>query len=333
MADISSARTASSRTQTLPPPPLPRGVRDAQKAPRSTRETSRGHSSSSSQSSYASSTFDGRKRSYDSNTSLEDDRDYKSSRDRGGATSSRRARERYPQEEEEETEEEPPAGTGHGASIWNAITGIAGALTVNVSKAWEGGSSPAVDGEVTPAGQESSLTKAMKDYHLKSARSAKDLPGWLFDESELRGKREEEGGGRTSSRKKAWQTDDSRPSPRDRDKDRDEDRVAPAPRRGLRDIYDQASASPSTKSFADSRAASLSSSRDGNSSTTASSTSKASSRLKALRDTKRAASGTSGRTGYDEDAPVEVYDDRQSPSQSETPAARRVGLPTGPRRR
>lgn len=36
----------------------------------------------------------------------------------------------------------------------------------------------------TPPGQESRLTRALKEYHIAKARRPSDLPGWLFEERE-----------------------------------------------------------------------------------------------------------------------------------------------------
>lgn len=70
-----------------------------------------------------------------------------------------------------------------GSTLWNGFVNVASSLTVNVSKAWAS-NDYAQDGEETPAGQESRLTRAMKAYHLEKARDPSDLPGWLFNERE-----------------------------------------------------------------------------------------------------------------------------------------------------
>jgi hypothetical protein len=84
-----------------------------------------------------------------------------------------------------------------GYSIWNAVASAASTLTISVSKAWattvtteagEGAlASPLVDRTKpirhqteTPPGQESHLLRAMKAYHLEKARDPSDLPEWLF---------------------------------------------------------------------------------------------------------------------------------------------------------
>lgn len=77
----------------------------------------------------------------------------------------------------------------------------------------------------TPPGRESRLTRAMKAYHLEKARDPSDLPEWLFEEHERRPV------GRL------------RFTGKQQDNRRDHEEVSeweiPAPRsRGLRNIYD-----------------------------------------------------------------------------------------------
>ncbi|KAI0709113.1 hypothetical protein C8Q76DRAFT_625676 [Earliella scabrosa] len=68
---------------------------------------------------------------------------------------------------------------GAGSSLWASISN----LTINVSKAWSG-KIATYNGEDTPVGGESRLTRAMKAYHIDKARDPADLPDWLFDERE-----------------------------------------------------------------------------------------------------------------------------------------------------
>ncbi|KAJ3573967.1 hypothetical protein NP233_g2095 [Leucocoprinus birnbaumii] len=75
--------------------------------------------------------------------------------------------------------------SGDGYAIWNAVSNVASALTISVSKAWSANVAT-FPGEETPPGQESRLTRAMKAYHIAQARSPADLPDWLFDERERR---------------------------------------------------------------------------------------------------------------------------------------------------
>ncbi|TRM58639.1 hypothetical protein BD626DRAFT_550647 [Schizophyllum amplum] len=71
-------------------------------------------------------------------------------------------------------------------TVANAATSLS-SLTVNISQAWATGVATA-SGEVTPPGQESHLTRALKAYHLQKAKDRSDLPDWLFEEHERRGK-------------------------------------------------------------------------------------------------------------------------------------------------
>ncbi|CCL99128.1 uncharacterized protein FIBRA_01142 [Fibroporia radiculosa] len=64
--------------------------------------------------------------------------------------------------------------------LWNRVANVADNLRVNVSKAL-GASLEPETGEVTPFGEESRLTRAMKAYHIEKARDANDLPDWLFE--------------------------------------------------------------------------------------------------------------------------------------------------------
>lgn len=72
-----------------------------------------------------------------------------------------------------------------GSSIWNRLASAAGSLTVNVDLSWAANIT-ADAGEETPIGQESRLTQAMKAYHIGKAQDPSDLPSWLFNERERR---------------------------------------------------------------------------------------------------------------------------------------------------
>lgn len=74
---------------------------------------------------------------------------------------------------------------GVGSALWARVASAAGNLTVNVSKAWSANIATYV-GEETPPGQESRLTRALKEYHIAKARDLAELPDWLFDERERR---------------------------------------------------------------------------------------------------------------------------------------------------
>ncbi|KAH6918622.1 hypothetical protein BKA70DRAFT_1247732 [Coprinopsis sp. MPI-PUGE-AT-0042] len=89
------------------------------------------------------------------------------------------------------TEEEPTAASpdyqGLTAPIWNtvaSVANIASNLTLNVRIPWSPDSTE--DGEQTPVGTESRLTRALKSYHLSKAQTHRDLPDWLFTDKERR---------------------------------------------------------------------------------------------------------------------------------------------------
>ncbi|KAM5535226.1 hypothetical protein V8D89_011162 [Ganoderma adspersum] len=84
-------------------------------------------------------------------------------------------------EMDDKADQKTPAGFG--SSLWGSITGVASDLTISVSKAWSS-NVVSYNGEETPVGGESRLTRAMKAYHIEKARNPRDLPDWLFDESE-----------------------------------------------------------------------------------------------------------------------------------------------------
>lgn len=147
----------------------------------------------------------------------------------------------------------------------------------------------------------------MKAYHLEKARDPTDLPAWLFDERERR---------RPVSRGRA--------SRNDFDDDRQEIRKSldePPRQRGLRDVYDAAASTTPTaplkqtarKNFADDPAP----------------PSKATDRLKAMRDAKRGALGVTPRRSSMEETRSEARHDENP--KGITPR-QRVGLPSGPRR-
>lgn len=192
---------------------------------------------------------------------------------------------------------------------------MAGNLTVNVSKAWQT-SIHLADGEgqsaglvrrrarsqhrapETPPGQESRLTKAMKAYHLDRARSPADLPAWLFDEHE-RGV-----AARPWSARSEEYEERARPTPE-----------AGQQQGGLRSIYDRAAAAPARPK-----------SREED--TTGQGGSRATNRLKAIREAKRSALQTRSEPELRLGEDIETRSD-------ERPAAiprRATGLPAGPGR-
>ncbi|KAJ7219230.1 hypothetical protein GGX14DRAFT_590894 [Mycena pura] len=250
-----------------------------------TRSESSTNRSSDSTTSSASSFLDRMKGYASSRTSLEDAEPPKPT------TRSMRSR-------PSRAETPPPEddGPGDGYTLWSRVASAASSLTVNVGKAWASNITTFA-GEETPVGQESRLTRAMKAYHLEKARDPSDLPPWLFDENERRRPAAEP----TRSRRR-----------HDDDDDVDERPVPQAEAtRGLRDIYDAAASKSSrvdrsmrgARSYADDSPQ----------------PSKATDRLKALRDAKRSAVNP----GVVQEEPRAERDRAPEPR-------RRVGLPSGP---
>ncbi|EAU88575.2 hypothetical protein CC1G_04281 [Coprinopsis cinerea okayama7 len=77
-----------------------------------------------------------------------------------------------------------PAEQGQPA-LWRTVASLANNLTINVGIAWSS-TVTTNEGEDTPLGAESRLTRAMKAYHLSKAQDLSDLPEWLFTEKERR---------------------------------------------------------------------------------------------------------------------------------------------------
>lgn len=230
-----------------------------------------------------------------------------------------------------DTDEEQSAFTfnvSDGAAIWSRVATVASTLTVSVSKAWAS-NVPTYSGEgtphqplspskvspedcvETPPGQESRLTRAMKAYHLAKAQDPTDLPPWLFDESDRRrpaptpiASNENEYGYQTKQ-----QSLDNTPKPR-----------------GLRDIYDAAASTPSIPASRSTRARGHVDNIE--------EPSKATNRLKAMREAKRSAltaNATPRRLPDEVDGHQSVardYDDKPKIDRR----APRLGLPPGPRR-
>lgn len=139
----------------------------------------------------------------------------------------------------------------------------------------------------------------MKAYHVSKARQPSDLPAWLFDESERRPKV-------SRSQFSSRHSDDEYEVV-------EKSVTEPAKPRGLRDIYDAAAASSSPP--APSVRSTRPNARGYDEPVQAS---KATDRLKALRDAKRSALNPPA-------PPIRPEDG--GPSE---PRVRRVGLPSGP---
>lgn len=194
-------------------------------------------------------------------------------------------------------------GLGDGSTVWNRVASAAGELTVSVSKAWA--TNIAIHaGEETPPGKESRLTRAMKAYHREKAQSPEDLPSWLFSVEE---------------RRPPPPTSPSIRSPTSPRHHTKEEPQSPQRPRGLRDIYDAAAQSQPFTAAANSLRSPPSRGYQDDSHQP----SKATDRLKALRDAKRSAMTGNSISSRQSDESVQ-----QEPSTQP-----RVGLPSGPRRR
>ncbi|KAG8829456.1 hypothetical protein FRC17_006550 [Serendipita sp. 399] len=227
-------------------------------------------------------------KSYDkpsSRASVDQDEEYEAPRTGGKATWARKpgqARNAPPPSRVEERQEavvaQDPGSAGN--TLWGRVVG---ALTINVSKAWE---SSGQDGPETPPGGETRLTKAMKEYYLQRARAHTDLPAWLFDERERMPTR-------PPPRERAAVNAGGSRGRYDEDYGDEEPPPRPQPARGaLRDVYDKAASKPPSagRSVAPATA------------TYASDTgpveSKATSRLRAIREAKRQEVGIGGSSSY-----------------------------------
>jgi len=314
VGDRYSSRTARA-------PPLPKAPRSRSVAPRDggreddrsvyrSRPTESVSSSSSSSLSSSGSSFLDRMKAgsgyASSRTSVEDEGDYypsKRGRDAGARPAGRDVGNTYSRrgsQEEPEFEQEESTASGFGSSLWSRVASAAGTLTVNVGKAWATNVTTFA-GEETPEGQESRLTRAMKAYHLEKARDPADLPEWLFDESERRPAR-------------------SRYAPPREEYEEKRQMTEPPKSRGLRDVYDAAATSTVVPRPGRSAIGSGRRYEDDLGPTT----SKATDRLKAMREAKRSAGGR-------HDDLTELGSDRTDPHvESERRAPPRIGLPSGP---
>ncbi|KAF7304848.1 hypothetical protein MKEN_01198900 [Mycena kentingensis (nom. inval.)] len=289
---MNSVRSASQQRA----PPMPSRPRHVPTQSFDTRDSNR--SSDSTQSSSTSSFLD-RMRGYaSSRTSIEDDDPLPKSSTRSMRTQPSRAE--TPPQDDDAPEE------GEGFTLWSKVASAASTLTVNVGKAWSQNVATFA-GEETPPGQESRLTRAMKAYHLEKARDPSDLPAWLFDEKERRHAAPEQS---RSSRRRNDDYDYGADEPR-------RPRAEPPPSRGLRDIYDAAAATPAAAYDRSGRGA-----RSYGDDTPQ--PSRATDRLKALRDAKRSA--VNPNVVRDE----ERADVRGKEPLREAEPRRRVGLPSGP---
>jgi len=344
MVEVSS-RSGSSRRDWSNAPQLPQPSRkqeDYYREPRSAALPDR-HSQtsvSSSDSSRASSVFTRRGyQAYESSTSVDESSSKSSRRDwglsqrrqrpsalsadltpyDGNASHARRSDSRRDPMDvlEDDRLADTSVNEGYGGYLWNRVASAANTLTINVGKAWASGLFTE-DGPVTPEGGESRLTKALKSYHLSKARTASDLPSWLFTEEERRV---------------------TRSSFSAREEDRSAE-VRPPRQRGLKAIYANADeeASPPARAPASSYLRERTSQSrfddpEERYSPPATHQSKATSRLQAMRDARRPnakvqQSPMQHEVGRNDDN----WDSGMHGSSQELPL-RRVGLPSGPRRR
>ncbi|KAI0006235.1 hypothetical protein BJV74DRAFT_803084 [Russula compacta] len=268
------ANISSSYTDVPDVPPLPLSRRS------DASSKSSGSSGSYSSASGSSSSFLDRMKGRDgygsSRTSMEEEPEpsrKETTSERGGWLRQRTGA--MPEQEQDGTldgddDESAAVQPGYGLSLWSRVATAANSMTISVSKAWASNIA-AYSGEGTPPGEESRLTRALKAYHIEKARDPADLPAWLFEEHERRPL--------------------GRPGATLRDREDDEDgsygfgrATAPPPAsgRGLRDIYDAAAATTEISSRQQEK---YDSSRGRPQDVGP--PSKASDRLKALRDAKR----------------------------------------------
>jgi len=305
-----SITSMNQRRSDTDPPPMPASSRSRRPTYESSRSDSgTNRSSDTSTTSSGSSFFDRMKQTAgyaSSRTSLEDDEpDYKQSARSTRNRPSRR--DSPPPENDTETET-------HGDTLWSRIATTAGSLTVNVGKAWATNITTFA-GEETPVGQESRLTRAMKAYHLEKARDPSDLPAWLFDEKERR-RPEPEPSSRSRRRKDDYDDDNYEPV--------EKPRAEPPASRGLRDIYAAAAAASSTSSPSTNARSTRGPQPRNYADSDSPQPSRATDRLKALRDAKRGVVNSSRDEERVRDAP------RAEPEPEAPPPRRRVGLPSGP---
>ncbi|KAL1672634.1 hypothetical protein EV122DRAFT_294755 [Schizophyllum commune] len=196
---IANVRPTRDERAPPPPPPIP-----ADHAPRSAWRrptTPSSRTSVDSTSSTGSSTFSGRGYA-SSRTSLEEDAGQQSYKPPARGASLRDRRLAQNDAPKPVVATAPPS-----ERLWDTVVGAANSLTVNISMAWASGVATA-SGEVTPPGSESHLTRALKAYHLQKAKDRSDLPDWLFEEHERRGKPR-----RTNSRDETESRMESKPVP------------------------------------------------------------------------------------------------------------------------
>ncbi|KII88569.1 hypothetical protein PLICRDRAFT_628937 [Plicaturopsis crispa FD-325 SS-3] len=308
---LASIPNARDRDRAPPVPELRQGPRSRGRPDYEDDYRKRSIDSTSSMSSSASSLLSrmrGRPGDTSSRTSLEEEYEEPPKRGREGGVQSMRSRrpvEDSRSYQDSEPEERDVPASEEGYNIWSRVTGAASTLTVSVSKAWAA-NIPAYSGEDTPPGQESHLCRAMKAYHLEKARDPTDLPEWLFEPHERR------------------PVGRARAAPSRRE---EEDRSAAAPRsRGLRDIYESAATLPPARSERSAPRGGYNTAED------SAGPSKATNRLKALRDAKRSAHAHEEPAQVQQETGTGAYGSRERGSADDggRRPPPRMGLPSGP---
>ncbi|KAL5490477.1 hypothetical protein ACEPAI_5310 [Sanghuangporus weigelae] len=222
----------------------------------------------------------------------------------------------------------------YGYSIWNRVA--------TAASTWAGNGSNTDNGlisGVAPSSGDSEMTRALKAYHIRKARDRSDLPDWLFDEYER-------GVGNRTQHSARYE---------ERSEYDDTGSVMRTRSRGFRDIYDSVAASSASETRGVRGRVEESGSSAFASGGLDRSTTRATDRLKAIRDAKRQAARTErssdtaiprGGVNSVGSGRVDQYGRRNEDSLSSRRGGRevfrepteripvdRVGLPTNPRRR
>jgi len=175
----------------------------------------------------------------------------------------------------------------------------------------------------TPPGGETRLTRAMKEYYIQRARSHMDLPHWLFEEHERM----------PTVRQAPRDTRGDNAARRGRYEEHEGDQATSPVRGGiLRDVYDRAATKPTHTTSTPNRSTPVS---HGYESSPATTESKATSRLRALRDAKRmqGAGAATYTNRYEEDYSADDGGRHSMEPATDTERrapATRTGLPSRP---
>jgi len=99
----------------------------------------------------------------------------------GGSSSGSSVEEKDGSDGKHAQETQENATSTAGSLLWSRVVAATGSLSINVAKAWAGDQVEEVE---TPTGQESRITLALKKYHLARVNSPSELPDWLFSDIE-----------------------------------------------------------------------------------------------------------------------------------------------------